>query len=796
MHSNHTGRLRPFGRRSARLIALSSLCFSVAGFAAPHRAPKTYDLKNVEWHVTLHPETASIDGDVINSIHLLGVQNSVTFDCGPLTIASVTVNGAKVTSTLNNETLTVPLPDGGAKVDYKVEIKYSGKPTAGIYFVPAKSAYPAHTPVVYTQGEAEDNRCWLPTYDYPDNKATSEGFITIPSGWDALSNGRRLATRSEGAMSTIHYKMDKPHSTYLISLVAGPYEVGHEKWGDMPVEYWVPQGLMAEGKAAFGGTGNIIDVFSKLTGFPYPYAKFAQAAVPDFMFGGMENITCVTQTISTLHSPDAEPLENSTGLVAHELAHQWFGDTVTCADWSHAWLNEGFATFMPPFYTRATEGEEAFQAERSGIFQQASLAATTLNKPIVWDGYNIPMDNFLSNAIYPGGASRMYMLMDQLGEKAFWSGIHDYLEAYKYQPVTTEKFFASMSKSTGKDLTPFMKEWFYSKGVPHVSFRTEGHTIIFTQVAPYYDFSPEVWLWDGKGWFKKSVTFTSGAAEARLDVPENLANAPLLLDPEGHILMVQDSKQNWSNEQRAAIFDNLPAFWKSRLVNTLGILGSEGILKLMDEPGNKFYRPMLVRQFGQGTEDILVKLLSDSDAKVRSAALQRLSIMGSANEGFKAALKKLSTDDPNISIRTTAAALLLRSAVDPAEVEKAWNTDSYHESLRVAAMGWWQQHDAAQARKRAIEALDGSATEPVRTLAIRFLGMLRDLPGEHVAYDHLVAVMKGTGYGERVQAMFALVSYGNKEALPLIEPLRHESLFFTRQFAEQAYGALQSGRGG
>jgi aminopeptidase N len=780
-------------------LTLATVCLmavSAAALAGPGRAPKTYDLKNVEWHVTLHPEAGTIDGDVINSIHLLKAEDTVNFDCGPLTIGSVSVNGTPTTSSQVGETLTILLPDKGAKGDYKVEIKYSGKPTAGVYFVAARTAYPAHTPVVYTQGEAEDNRYWLPTYDYPDNKATSEGFITTPTGWKVLSNGKLLDEKTADGQTTAHWKMDKPASTYLISFVAGPYEVGHEKWGNMPVEYWVPEGLLDWGKAAFGGTGKIIDVYSKLTGFKYPYVKFAQSAVPDFMFGGMENITCVTQTISALFPPSMAETNDSTGLVAHELAHQWFGDTVTCEDWSHAWLNEGFATFMPPFYTRASKGEEAFQAERSGIFQGASSSFGDA-LPIVWTGYKIPMDNFLQNLIYPGGASRMYMLMDMLGEKTFWSGIHDYLETYKYQPVTTEKFFASMSKSSGKDLTGFMNEWFYSKGVPHITAKADGTSLVFTQSKPYFNIDPEAWIWNGKGWTKKKLHFTMDTPEVRVEVGAELAQAPLDIDPEGHYLLVQNVTQKVTPEQRAAIFDALPTFRKVRYANSLRSLDQATIAKLISEPKNKFYLGTLVRFLDKTNKDLLVSFATGPDAKLRNAAVGRLgSLYGKdAPDDIKALYQKLSTSDSSPEVQFSAFDALLNLTNDSAMVEKAWTTDSFRDQYRTTALQWWAEHDKASAKKHALEALDTPLSEPVQLTAIGMLGRFKDAPGEKVVYNHLIDVLKGTSYAERLTAMFSLVAYGDKAALTAIEPLTHESLFFTRQAAQGAYAQLKNGGG-
>ncbi len=268
--------------------------------------------------------------------------------------------------------------------------------------------------------------------DYPDDKATSEGFIEVGSlGEIKISNGKLLDVKEHPDRRIFHWKIDKQHANTLISLIAGKYDKGSGFCGQMPGDYYVPQGLLDWGEPTFGHTEKIIDFYSKLTGFKYPYAKFCQSAVPDYMFGGMENITAVTQTINALHPKSSEPVIDSTGLVAHELAHQWFGDTVTCNGWSDAWLNEGFATFLPTFWDREKSGEEAYDLGRYGTFQGGLAAHQDTSRSVVWKGYKNPLDMF-NNFIYPGGASRMFMLMDQLGEARFWKAITAYLNERKY----------------------------------------------------------------------------------------------------------------------------------------------------------------------------------------------------------------------------------------------------------------------------------------------------------------------------------------------------------------------------
>ncbi|MBI3721627.1 MAG: hypothetical protein HY248_03660, partial [Fimbriimonas ginsengisoli] len=329
-----------------RFFALACLlASSVLTLAGARHAPKTYRLIDVRWSLSFDEAKRSINGEVTNTVRPMkdGLA-SVAFDCAKLEVSSVTVNGAKATFVNEDELLTVRLPRPATQADsLKVRIVYSGRPEAGIYFIPASRAFPAHTSCVYTQGEMIDTRYWLPTYDWPDNRASFESFIKVPKGYYALSNGKLEGIEHEADADVFHWKLPQPQSTYLISLVAGRYDEGQDAGAKVPTYFYAPEGLKDWGEAAFGGTSKIVDFYGRLTGFPYPYAKFSQAAVPDYMFGGMENTTCVTQTLGALFPAKVAPLRDATGLVAHELAHQWFGDTVTCSDWEHIWLNEGFA---------------------------------------------------------------------------------------------------------------------------------------------------------------------------------------------------------------------------------------------------------------------------------------------------------------------------------------------------------------------------------------------------------------------------------------------------------------------
>lgn len=797
----------PLHHSSLRFTAAAlAACAAACAVALPTRPARTYDLTSVKWHVWLHPNSASLDGYVVNTVKPFKAGlKSLFFDCGKMTIGKVTVNGVKTTFRWDkSEMLYVDVPKKFQKVeDLRVLIAYSVKPSAGAYYIPGKRAYPATTPVFYTQGEAQDNHCWLPTYDFPNDKAMTEGWITVPSGWKVLSNGALKGVKHEGLQDEWHWKMNVPISTYLINFTAGPYDVGYEKLGKLSVQYWAPQGLLPWGKAAFGNTGRIIALYEKLTGFKYPFPKFAQAAVPDFMFGGMENASDVTQTISALFPPSAAPLENSSSLVAHELAHQWFGDTVTTKDWANAWLNEGFATFMPWFLVRKENGEGAYDIARYGAYQQALMVAGFQKRPVVYSDYDAPMDNF-GGFIYAGGGARLAMLMQKLGEPLFWKGVHSYLEKEKFTPVDTPTFFKDMSAATGVNLDRFMKQWFYTAAVPTVNATVDGSTLKLTQTEPYFDISMPVWILHNGAWVKKSADLASGSGTISL---EGLEGDPIVLDPHKSVLANEKPDWTYSDSQWLDVFKHAPTVTQSTMLGGRGFFGFGGggnsgpsltqdqwadLAKTIVDPS---IQPMLVRKLDASNHDLLMTFVNGTNPFMKQAAINRLGTLYKADSvpaDVTAALTDILGKDDNPVLRNDAYSALMR--INPTEelAQQGWHTDSFRESMQTTALNWWAETKPDQARAYALQALYTGMKEPVRTTAIRILGRLGDQPGQKAVYNELVKVVQEGSFGAANAAMGALARIGNPDAIAIIEPFTHSDMIYTKRAAQSAVDRLKS----
>lgn len=774
------------------LTVLAILLLAATTFAQRSES-HNYDLLDVNWKLSYDFDQRRIEGDVTNLVQLTGGGDSVWFDCGPLDIATIAVNDQSARFKHEGERLTVELPGNVKRGDrLRVRIQYSGQPTAGIYFVDGSHAYPGKTHMVYTQGEAEDTRYWIPTYDYPDDKATAQGTITVPAGEYVLSNGKLLGIDKTPSTWTYRWKISEPISTYLISMVAGPYVEQKESLGKLPVTWISPPGTESWSRAAFQGTNKNIEFYNKLTGFNYPFEKFSQSAVADYMFGGMENASCVTQTIHTLHKPSNEPIANSAGLVAHELAHQWFGDTITCADWSHAWLNEGFASFLPAFWERERHGRNAYDISRFDTFVGAVASLGQTHRPVVSKKYEIPMDIF-DGQIYGGGAARLFTLMGQLGEKPFWAGVKRYLNEYKFKNATTEDFFRVMSKSTGKDLDNFRKQFFYTDGVPDYKVSREGSEIVIRQKEPFFDLDLTLSMLSRNDIQKEFPAHINGP-ETRIDI-KGYEDDLFVLDYRVSAMARITYQANLSSQDLLRIWWLAPNAAAKMVVlgRFFPKVSQEDMLDVVREEKSPDVQGRIIDALrGEEAVPLLEELSRSFDRTIAlraTAALARFT----KNQEAQDRLKEIWTREKNEYIANAALGGLLQNAKDGSLAAEAWLTKSEWEMHRQAALAWWTDHDPKNARERSLKLLD-EGVEPLRLAAIKTLGRVKDEKGSRRVYQALLKVAGEPSFAARTAAVNALVEYGDPAAISTIRPLAKSSLFFLRRTAEAAIAALEKSK--
>ncbi|HVH60047.1 MAG TPA: M1 family metallopeptidase, partial [Candidatus Sulfotelmatobacter sp.] len=361
----------PFFRSTNRLSVAAVLLASLGIFVAvsrlsadePYARSRSYNLEHSRIALRFDVAHKKVLGDVTHTVSILRDGTAtIAFDSVGLTIENVTVNKSPAKFETTGEKLIVALPPAaraGEKLD--VAIRYEGKPTKGMYFILPDKDYPDRPMQIWTQGESEDTRYYLPTYDYPNDRLTTETILTVPAAWLTVSNGKLISVSDAGkGLKTWEWRESVPSSTYLITVVAGEFDEVKDSWRGIPVTYYAPKGRGDRLSVNYSRTPAMIDLFSKKLGVDYPWEKYAQVMVDDFVAGGMENSSATTNTSSSLNHPKiaAEMVTDEDGLISHELGHQWFGDLVTCKDWGDIWLNEGFATFMENVWTEAHYGKD------------------------------------------------------------------------------------------------------------------------------------------------------------------------------------------------------------------------------------------------------------------------------------------------------------------------------------------------------------------------------------------------------------------------------------------------------
>jgi aminopeptidase N len=362
--------------------------------------------------------------------------------------------------------------------DESLNIVYEAAPLRGVYFNVPTEADPEAPRQVYTQGECEDTRHWLPCHDAPDDRATHSISVRVPRGMKVVGAGERIragepVVTGAGSYPTAlwQFRMDVPHVSYLTTFVAGDY-VEQLVPGLVPLEYVVEKRDAEYALHNFRETDAILRFFSDYTGRTYPYARYAQTCVREFRFGGMENISATTLTDRTIHPPDWEPEKSSTGLVSHEAAHQWFGDLITCRSWDHIWLNEGFATYFNLLYTEHSKGRDAFLLGLRGSRNSGLGAYDGEKRPVVTAKWADPFDLFDGHA-YGGGAARLHMLRSLLGDDVFQQVVRGWVKRFQEHVVVTDDFRGVVNQITGKDYGWWFEQWLEGPGYPKLKVRWE-----------------------------------------------------------------------------------------------------------------------------------------------------------------------------------------------------------------------------------------------------------------------------------------------------------------------------------
>lgn len=357
-----------------------------------------------------------------------------------------------------DQTLTV-------SIDYDFDNAF-GK---GMYFVSRNGVLDVET--IYSQSEPEESKYWFPSNSRSNDLATFEATIEVPKPFVALSNGALVNVREEGESRIYHWAQQIPMASYLFVATLGKFGIVRDTWKDIPVEFYGPTDDLKRLEYSLRNTKKVLEFLSNRIGIQYPYEKYAQAVVPQYMWGGMEHTTATTLNDQTLHSPEEDSQFSSDSLVAHEASHQWFGDLATCKNWAHIWLNEGFATYFDGLYQEFDKGKPALQRHLADGARWYFSEEDSKPRPVVFPYYLFSLEDYFDSHAYPKGAWVLHMLRNHLGDETFFHGIRQYIVENQSHVVTTDDLLKAMEKVSKEKLGWFFDQWLYKPGYPIFSVK-------------------------------------------------------------------------------------------------------------------------------------------------------------------------------------------------------------------------------------------------------------------------------------------------------------------------------------
>jgi len=401
---------------------------------------------------------------------------------------------------------------------FTVYIKYTAKPNElpiggseaitsdkGLYFINPLGKEKDKPKQIWTQGETESSSCWFPTIDTPNERSLQEMYITVDTNFTVLSNGEFIySTLNGNGTKTDHWKMSQSHAPYLFMMAIGEFAVIKDTWRDMEVNYYVEPAYAQYGKAIFGNTPEMLEFFSTRLNYKYPWPKYSEIVVRDYVSGAMEN-TSATIFYEALQVDDRQLLdENWDYIIAHELFHHWFGDLVTCESWSNLPLNESFANYSEYLWGEHKNGTDEAdyheEKERAEFFDEAQRKQV----PLIRYHYADREDMFDRHSYNKGGAI-LHMLRKYLGDDAFFKSLSFYLKRNEYTPVEVHDLRLAFERVTGEDLNWYFNQWFLSAGFPILKItQTHGNGAVKlhvqqlqdTTLYPVYKLPVKVDVWE------------------------------------------------------------------------------------------------------------------------------------------------------------------------------------------------------------------------------------------------------------------------------------------------------------
>ncbi len=613
----------------------------------------------------------------------------------------------------------------------------------GLYFINADGTEPGKPRQLWTQGETEANSRWFPTIDSPNERCTQEVYLTVDPKYTTLSNGSLVYSRSnKDGTRTDYWKQDQPHAPYLFMIAAGEFAVVKDKWQNLEVNYYVEPEYAKYAKAIFGRTPEMIEFFSKKLNYKFPWEKYSQVVVRDFVSGAMENTTAVTFYDKVYMDNRDLVDENSDNIIAHELFHHWFGDLVTTESWANLPLNESFANYSEYLWNEHKNGLEEADYHAQTEADQYFAEAETKQEPLIRYQYLDKEDMFDSHS-YAKGGRILHMLRKYVGDEAFFTALNLYLNTHKYTSVEIHDLRLTFEEVTGEDLNWFFNQWFLAAGHPDLLVThayTDGKVRLTVKqrqdslYTPIYRLPVKVGVWTGGKLTTYPVEITG--VEQTVELPAAAKPDLVLFDTETQLLAKTEHPK--STEELVFQYYNTDRY----LARYEAFNGLFEVVKAEaeeEEEASAASAPKAKKLDDPGLRKVATDALSDRFWVIRQMAVRNLlGYEGEDAAGLGEKLRTMALQDPRSYVRAEAINTLLswpgQQDYQPL-YEKALGDSSY--SVVATALNAYLSTNPADANAR-IEQFRDYQSNDVRLTVGNYYAAQKD-PGYHEWFTQQLA---------------------------------------------------------
>ncbi len=789
------------------------------GHALPGDKPawprdRVVDFQHVELQITVDPATRSVSGTATHTVASMNAGPLVlSLDAVEMTVSAVLVGGKATAFDYDGATIRVPLGTARRGEEFTVATTYEAHPRIGLYFPGPDEGYPEKPSQVWSQGQDEDNRYWFPCYDHTNDKQTSEMIVTVPGDWYALSNGRLHEEKAnKNGTRTFHWKQERPHATYLITLAAGKFSRIDASRDGLVIDYFVEEKDVANARTTFANTPEMITCFEKITGMKYPWAKYSQIVVRDFVFGGMENTTATTMTEDLIL--DEKASRDSTGdyLISHELAHMWFGDLLTCRDWGHGWLNESFATYLESLWDEHKRGIDEY---RQGVVENTdAYLGERYRRPIVSNVWNEPIDVF-DRHLYEKGSVVLHMLRVFVGDDGFFRSIQRYVRENQDRSVVTADLAAAFEVETGRNIEWFFQQWVHSPGHPEFKVNwswddaTSCASVSVRQLQSTANGTPVFRIpltIDFRSGRKKPTAFRVEVDSADHTFVFPLPARPDLcrFDPHNEVLKTVDFNKS-TGEVILQLADDDDIAGRQWAAKELGKKGGLEAVRALEAAvsGDRFWAVQgaaaraLGAIGGESARDALLRCLKVRHPKARRGVVAGLgAFRGDAT--VLAALVAISKKDQSYFVEAEANRSIGKLRCEGSYEAIAANFDrrSFRETVRVGCIdGLAELRDARALDLLASATRYGEPAQARRWATLAMGRLVKHLPErEAEASDRLAELLRDPDFRVRVSAANALRELGDASIAVKLDEMASRELD-GRAIRAARYGALELRKG-